>query len=140
MNRITLRAAFGLAFALLLALVAACGDDETPEATSTATAAATAAPTTEATTAATAGGGATDGPVNATIGGFSLPTLTVPVGATVVWTNQDEAPHTATADGGEFSSPSLDQGASFEHTFEAAGSFPYACAIHPSMTATITVE
>ena len=71
---------------------------------------------------------------------FSPPSLTVTVGDTVTWTNSDQIPHTATADGGSFDTGTLDQGASNTVTFNTAGTFPYHCTIHPQMTATITVE
>jgi plastocyanin len=66
--------------------------------------------------------------------------LTVSPGTTVRWTNAGPTSHTATADDGSFDSAILAQGATFEHTFEAAGAFPYRCVIHPAMTGTITVQ
>jgi plastocyanin len=66
--------------------------------------------------------------------------LTVAVGTTVTWTNEDWAPHTVTAGDGSFDSGRLDQGASFEHTFDQAGTHAYVCTFHPGMTGTITVE
>ena len=66
--------------------------------------------------------------------------LTVAVGTTVTWTNQDTAPHTATAEDLSFDSGRLDQGQSFEYAFEEAGTFVYVCQFHPNMTGTITVE
>ena len=71
---------------------------------------------------------------------FSPPSLTVTVGDTVTWTNSDDIPHTATADGGSFDTGTLDQGASNTVTFDTAGTFPYHCTIHPQMTGAITVE
>lgn len=57
--------------------------------------------------------------------------VVVPVGATVVWVNQDGAPHTATADDGVlFKSELLSKGQSFTHTFTEAGTFPYFCELH----------
>lgn len=71
---------------------------------------------------------------------FSPATLTVPVGATVTWTNQDSAGHTVTSDTAAWpDSGTLDTGKSFSFTFKKAGKFTYHCAIHPSMTATIVV-
>jgi plastocyanin/uncharacterized membrane protein YozB (DUF420 family) len=59
--------------------------------------------------------------------------VVVPVGATVVWVNQDGAPHTATADDGAlFKSDLLSKGQSFKHTFSAVGEFPYFCELHGS--------
>lgn len=76
------------------------------------------------------------------IAGFSFQpaTITVAVGATVTWTNQDSAGHTVTADDSSFTSERLATGATFSHTFATAGTFTYHCAIHSSMKATVTVQ
>ena len=58
--------------------------------------------------------------------------LTVPVGTTVVWINQDEAPHTITFDDGTIDSGVLNSGQSFEFTFNEPGHFQYFCAFHGS--------
>ena len=71
---------------------------------------------------------------------FSPNTLTVPVGATVTWTNADSTQHTVTADDGSFDSGPLDPGATFNQTFSTAGTFTYHCNIHSNMTATVTVQ
>jgi plastocyanin len=64
---------------------------------------------------------------------FNPKEVVVPVGATVVWVNQDGAPHTATADDGAlFKSDLLSKGQSFKHTFDKAGEFPYFCELHGS--------
>ena len=68
---------------------------------------------------------------------FTPATLTVAVGATVTWRNDDTVPHTVTADGGTFTSPTLAPGATYSRTFSAAGTFPYHCSIHTSMHGTI---
>jgi len=71
---------------------------------------------------------------------FQPGTLTVPVGTTVTWTNNDSTQHTVTADDGSFDSGVLQQGATFSQTFTTAGTFSYHCNIHSSMTGTITVQ
>jgi amicyanin len=71
---------------------------------------------------------------------FDPATLTVPVGTTVTWTNQDEEPHTVVAKDGSFRSPGLDTHGSYSHTFAAAGTFDYICSIHPFMTGTVVVK
>lgn len=85
-----------------------------------------------------AGGGGGEGAVTIADFAFDPATLEVSVGDTVTWTNEDSPAHTVTfADGPD--SGSLSSGATFEHTFDAAGSFSYMCMIHPTMTATIEV-
>ena len=65
--------------------------------------------------------------------------LSVKVGSTVTWTNQDSAKHTVSADNGQWDSGQLGKGQSFSHTFDQPGTFTYHCADHPSMKATIEV-
>ncbi len=71
---------------------------------------------------------------------YGPPTLTVPVGTTVTWTNHDEETHTVTSATGAFSSPGLANDETFEQTFTKAGTYQYSCALHPQMRATIVVE
>jgi plastocyanin len=71
---------------------------------------------------------------------FSEPSLTVPVGTTVTWVNQDQDAHTVTADDGRFTSAGLDHGEQFSYQFTAAGTYAYHCALHPHMTARIVVK
>ena len=66
--------------------------------------------------------------------------LQIDAGTTVTFTNKDGFAHTATAKDKSFDSGNLEQDATFEHTFEEAGTFEYLCAIHNSMTGTITVS
>jgi amicyanin len=70
---------------------------------------------------------------------FSPATLTVPVGTTVTWTNQDEEPHTVAAKDGSFHSPGMDTHATYSFTFATPGSYDYICSIHPFMTGTVVV-
>jgi plastocyanin len=71
---------------------------------------------------------------------FNPQDVVVPVGATVIWVNQDGAPHTATADpstssgpaGTLFKSELLSTGQQFRHTFDQIGEFPYYCELHGS--------
>ena len=68
--------------------------------------------------------------------------VTVAVGDTITWTNQDPVPHTATAtERGVLQSGAIaPDGGSFSQTFEAAGEFSYFCEFHPNMEGTIVVE
>ncbi len=119
-------AAATLALAMTLA---ACSTGSTPAPSAVASAAAgTASPVTAGTAV--------------TIEGFAFnPTsLTVAVGSTVTWTNQDSAGHTVTADDGSFASKTIENGGTFSQTFSTAGTFAYHCAIHASMKATIVVK
>lgn len=68
-------------------------------------------------------------------------TVTIPAGGTVTWTNQDPAPHTATARDREvLQSGTLDQGESYSQTFDTPGTYEYFCEFHAGMKGTIIVE
>jgi plastocyanin len=87
-----------------------------------------------------------EGPVDpgaVDIAGFAFgpDSLTVRAGDTITWTNRDRATHTVTGvDGDLLESSDLGDGATYEVTFEAPGSFEYICKFHPNMQGTIVVE
>jgi len=73
--------------------------------------------------------------------------ITVDVGATVTWSNDDSAAHTITsgtaASGDEvgalFDSGLFMAGATFPWTFDTAGEYPYFCMVHPWMEGMVIV-
>jgi plastocyanin len=71
---------------------------------------------------------------------FGPQTITVPVGATVTWTNSDDIPHTAVSTDGVFKSKVMDTDEKFSYTFTKAGTYSYYCSIHPKMTGTVVVK
>ena len=72
---------------------------------------------------------------------YSVNVLTVEVGTTVTWTNDDPGQmHTITAVDGAFDSGFLQTGQSWSHTFTEAGEFEYYCLPHPWMRAKVIVE
>ena len=84
---------------------------------------------------------------------YSPNPIEITVGQTVVWTNDDTAFHTVTsgkfgaADAGQLFDSGLagptaltGQGKTFEHTFDAAGEYPYFCTLHPAMVGTVIVS
>jgi len=93
------------------------------------------------TTAADDGGGEASG-TEVTIADFAFDPgdLTVSVGDTVTWTNDDDTEHTVTSDDDAFDSGDISGGDTFEQTFDEAGEFAYHCSIHSQMSGTITVE
>lgn len=81
--------------------------------------------------------------VDVAIKGFAFTPAEVKIkkGETVVWTNEDAAPHTATALDNSFDSKTINKGESFSFTFQNAGTFEYKCTFHPAMkTGKIIVE
>jgi plastocyanin len=70
---------------------------------------------------------------------FKPDTVTVPVGTTVAWQNDDEIPHTVTSVDGTFHSSPLDTKEKFNFTFDKAGPFEYFCRLHPRMKGKVVV-
>lgn len=151
-HRPTAARLFALAFAgLLMFGAAACGSDsdgdESGSGDSTATSAAESGTdygdtgdTTDTTAAE-----ASDTPAEATapvIQDFSFipDPISITVGDSVTWTNEDGFAHTVTADDDSFDSGNLDGGATFEQSFDEAGEFAYHCNIHPQMAGTVSVS
>ena len=72
--------------------------------------------------------------------------MTVPVGSTVTFTNNDSTKHTATngKDGQKAANSlfdlQLDPGSSDTFTFATAGTYDVTCTIHSQMNMTITVQ
>jgi plastocyanin len=71
---------------------------------------------------------------------FSPNPVSINVGDTITWTNDDGVAHNATGNGGGFATGQIGAGTSKSVTFHAAGSFAYHCTIHPSMTGTVIVR
>jgi amicyanin len=137
----------------LLALLAgaltasACGGGTkakaTPAATAKATTQATQAAATPKATAQTTQAAVTPGAQGASVEiknfAFEPKTVTIKVGQTVTWTNQDSVTHTVTGDGG-IDSGDLSKGKSYSKTFDTEGTFDYHCSPHPQMTGQVIVE
>jgi len=71
---------------------------------------------------------------------YSPATVTITVGTSVAWVNQDATSHTVTATDASFDSGNLDQNANYTHTFTKAGTYAYYCAYHSYMKATVIVK
>jgi plastocyanin len=67
-------------------------------------------------------------------------TLTIDVGTTVRWENEGALPHTVTATNAAYDSGIMAPGASYERTFDQAGTFSYLCTLHPGMVGVVEVE
>jgi plastocyanin len=75
---------------------------------------------------------------------FERPILEVPVGTTVIWTNQDQIEHTVSAGApdhvlADFGGTLAGKGSSFGVTFVRVGTYPYFCARHSFMRGEIRV-
>lgn len=71
---------------------------------------------------------------------FQPAKLEVARGDTIVWTNKDLVPHTATSKAGGFDSQTLRISESWSYTATRRGTFEYLCSFHPTMTGTVRVR
>lgn len=71
---------------------------------------------------------------------FTTPTVSIKVGDTIRWLNQDPVAHTATTEAYPgFNSGPIKQGETWSQTFNTAGVFTYFCIVHPNMRGVINV-
>jgi plastocyanin len=71
---------------------------------------------------------------------FDPPALQVAAGDSVTFTNEDAAPHTATANDGSFDTGRLGRGESATVTISSPGTVAYICKIHPAMKGTVVAQ
>jgi len=109
----------------VLAVTTACGSSSSP-------------------TTPTSGGGNSvaivSGASTLTSTAFAPNPITVAVGSSVTWVNNDSVTHTSVANNGAWTSPPIAPGGSFSTAFMTAGTFAYHCSIHPGMIGTVTVQ
>jgi plastocyanin len=125
---------------LLVGAAVGCGDDDDDGGGAADTATAPA----ETTTDQGAGGQAPT--VTMKDIAFRPTELSVKKGTTVTWTNDESVAHDVQKSGGpgpDFSSGDkggMQQGDTFEHTFDAAGTYDYVCSVHSDMAGFVIVE
>jgi plastocyanin len=66
--------------------------------------------------------------------------LTVSVGQTVRWRNDDPFPHNVESPAGGFRSGDLESGTGWQFKLTERGTFPYECPLHPGMKGVIKVR
>jgi plastocyanin/cytochrome c553 len=66
--------------------------------------------------------------------------ITVPVGRTVVWVNNDPFPHNVSSASGGFRSGDLEPEAHWKFQPTTRGTFSYVCTLHPGMKGTVRVQ
>ncbi|HJU91094.1 MAG TPA: cupredoxin family copper-binding protein [Gemmatimonadaceae bacterium] len=71
---------------------------------------------------------------------FAPGNVTVSVGDTVVWRNDDIVPHTATASDSSWDSGIVQPKGTWRMVARARGEWKYICALHPSMRGTLVVR
>lgn len=84
---------------------------------------------------------APDGGTRVAIRGFAFHPARVVIraGDSVVWTNADAAPHTATGTDGAWDTGGLARGASGVIRFTEPGRYAYLCSYHPQMRGEVVV-
>ena len=127
---------------VLVAALAACGDDDDGDVD--------AADTTSSSASAGAGSddaygdrsGGDDAKGSAVVAkDFAFTDATAAAGVEVAFENDDDVPHTLTADDGAFDTGNVEGGSSEAVTAPSEpGDYSFHCEIHPSMTGTLTVE
>lgn len=70
---------------------------------------------------------------------FVPPVVTVASGDSVIWSNDDGAPHMVAFKDGASGSDSLFPGKTFRRTFDRQGNYEFFCSIHPFMTGSVVV-
>jgi amicyanin len=84
-------------------------------------------------------GSVSENTINITNLAFDPDSITVKLGSTVRWVNRDSVPHRILfADGAD--SKVLAGSQSWSRKFDQAGTYDYACTIHPTMQGTVIVE
>jgi plastocyanin len=71
---------------------------------------------------------------------YVLNRVTVDVGETVFWGNNDQEAHTVTSNTDAWDELPLGTNGSGDVTFDEAGTFLYHCELHPNMTGRVTVQ
>jgi LPXTG-motif cell wall-anchored protein len=69
---------------------------------------------------------------------FVPKTITVQVGDTITWTNEDSEPHNAIANDDSFRTATIQQDETASATIDEAGTHTYFCSIHAGMKGTVT--
>jgi len=127
--------------ALSQAFAAGCGDDSKDSGGSGGQDAKPAAPATTATAAAPGGAPVADAKVKIASFKYVPDAITLKAGGKVTWTNQDQAPHTATAKPASvFDTDTLNLGQSKTVTIEKPGTYEYFCVFHAFMVGKIVVK
>ena len=71
---------------------------------------------------------------------FSPAEIRIAKGTEVIWKNNDGVEHTVTGTDGSFDSGTLGPDGVYKKRFDKAGTYSYACDMHPGMSGSIVVE
>ncbi|MFN2397999.1 MAG: cupredoxin family copper-binding protein [Gemmatimonadaceae bacterium] len=71
---------------------------------------------------------------------FTPSRIEITAGTTVTWKNNEQLAHTVIATDGSFSSPVIEAGATWSHTFAKPGTYNFTCTPHPFMKGAVVVR
>jgi len=71
---------------------------------------------------------------------FNPTDITINVGDTVSWRNEDSSTHTVTSNTGSFGSGEMGLGIIYEHKFTLPGTYEYHCTFHAGMNGRVIVK
>ncbi len=133
------RTVAALAVSAVVMLAACSSSSSTPAASS---AASSGASTAASGAASVCSESADSGAVAVTIVDFNFQpaAITAKTGQVITFSNTGSAPHTATLDGGQCTTPTIQPGKSDGLTFTVAGTYTFHCSIHNQMKGTIVVS
>ncbi|MEW6142650.1 MAG: cupredoxin family copper-binding protein [Chloroflexota bacterium] len=80
--------------------------------------------------------------VSVAISGFAFipPSVEIPTGTRVTWTNNDSVVHTVTSNDKTFDSGNMSKNAAFSFVFTSPGTYEYYCIPHPYMKGRVIVK
>ena len=133
------RTVAALALSAVVMLAACSSSSSSPAASSGAS---SAAPGAASAAASVCSESADAGAVAVTIVDFSFQPndIAAKTGQVIAFSNTGSAPHTATLDGGQCATPTIQPGKSDGLTFSVAGTYTFHCSIHNQMKGTIVVS
>ncbi len=99
-----------------------------------------AAPLSMSSLAATPGGEASAPSVHIDNFTFSPKEITIPLGGTVTWVNDDDIPQALATTDKAFRSKAMDTEEKFSFTFNKPGTYAYFCSLHPHMQGKVIVR
>lgn len=122
-----------------IVLLTACGGGESDESSSTASATSSGTPTSQSASPSASESAADKVVITISDFAYSVPD-SVPAGAEISVTNNDDVGHTVTADSGDAFDETVAPGATVTFTApDKAGKYAFHCTPHPNMTSTLVV-
>jgi plastocyanin len=132
----------GIATLMTAAALAACSGSASTAAAGTQAPPGSQAPAATTATSAVCADSTGTTTVDAAVGGNQWGPVSAKVGDVITWTNSDAVPHRVALDDGscQMSGNIPPGGGKASLVFSVAGTYPFHCTVHPTMTGTITIS